>query len=98
MQRQTAQSGQGLAGTERYGAVHDREVRQMLPAHMQPGVELAPPSGVKYGIQSQCTYIRENHEQCGAPQKRGSKYCVGHTRRVQKQEAQEKEKASGNQE
>ena len=98
MQRQTAQQGQGLAGTERYGTVHGSEVRQLIPAHIQPGVEPAPPSGVKWGIQSQCSYLRENGEQCGAPRKRGHEFCVGHSKRVAKQAAKEKEEALDSQE
>lgn len=99
MQRQTAQAGQGLAGTERYGAVHSTETRQLIPAHIQPGVEPAPPSGVKYGIHSQCAFIKNDGEQCGAPQKRGSQHCVGHTRHLaNKQAAEKKEEASGLQE
>ena len=94
MQRQTAQQGQGLAGTERYGTVHGGEVRQLIPAHIQPGVEPAPPSGIKFGIQSQCTYVKEDGEQCMAPKKRDGDYCVGHSRRVAKQEVvEEKEEA-----
>lgn len=99
MQRQTAQQGQGLAGTERYGAVHGIEVIQMLPSHIQPGVEPATPSGVKYGKRDSCVYIREDGEKCRAPKKRGHEFCVGHSKRVAKQNAaKEKEEALDSQE
>lgn len=94
MQRQTAQQGQGLAGTERYGAVHGIETRQLVPAHIQPGIEPAPPSGVKFGIKDQCNYVKEDLERCMAPRKKDSEFCVGHTRRVAKQQvAEQKEEA-----
>ena len=103
MQRQTAQQGQGLAGTERYGTVHNAEVRQLIPAHIQPGVEPASPSGTRYGILSQCIFVRKDGEQCRAPQKKGSDFCVGHTRQLAKvireqEEAEKKEAPSVEQE
>ena len=99
MQRQTAQAGQGLAGTERYGTVHSTEVRQLIPAHIQPGVEPAPPSGVKFGIKDQCSFIKADQEKCLAPRKRDGQYCIGHTRHLaKKQAAEKKEEASGSQE
>lgn len=99
MQRQTAQAGQGLAGTERYGTVHGTETRQLIPAHIQPGVEPATPSGVRYGIKAQCSFVKKDGDQCLAPKKGDSKYCVGHTRHILKLQAQqEKEEASGQQE
>jgi len=94
MQRQTAQQGQGLAGTERYGTVHSTEVRQLIPAHQQPGVQPAPPSGVKFGIKDQCTFIKMDGEKCMAPRKKTSDFCVGHTRQIaKKQQAEQKEEA-----
>jgi hypothetical protein len=82
MSRQTVQLGQGLSGTERYGTVHTGEVRQMMPAHMQSGIEPAPPSGIKYGINSQCAYVKADGERCMAPRKRETEFCVGHGKKI----------------
>lgn len=81
MPRQPVYVNQGLAGTERYGAVQGTEVAAILPAHIQSGTEPAPPSGKGYGIRSQCQASKDDGFQCGAPQKNGSKYCVGHTKK-----------------
>jgi len=95
MPRETVHQSQGLAGTERYGAVHTGEVRQMMPAHMQPGIEPAPPSGTKYGIVNQCSIIKSDGNPCMAPKKGDTDFCVGHGKQIKNaQLALEKEQAS----
>jgi len=94
MQRTTVHQSQGLAGTERYGAVHGTEVSQILPSYVQAGTEPAPPSGVAPKSRlDHCTGFTERGKGCTAPKAKGTEYCVGHLRKFgmleKKEEIQE---------
>ena len=92
MQRQTVHQHQGLAGTERYGTVHGVETSALMPSYVQDNTELAPPSGVEYGLIGTCIGTKNGTlDKCSAPRAQGTDYCIGHLRRLVKEQRQETE-------
>ena len=85
MQKQTMYENQMPAGAERYGAPRDIESIALMPSYIIAGTELAPPSGVEYvpPIEA-CTIIRDNDERCRAPKAKGTDFCIGHLRAMEK--------------
>jgi hypothetical protein len=92
MQKQTIHQHQGLTGTERYGTVHGVETSALMPSYVQADTELAPPSGVEYGLIGTCIGQKIGTvEKCSAPKAQGTDYCIGHLRRITKEQRQETE-------
>lgn len=76
---------QGLSGTERYGATSNIEQRAMMPTFAQPGTQLAPNSGNPYVPKYEsCAIVRENGDRCKGPKAKGTEYCIGHLRAMEK--------------
>jgi len=91
MTRELANQSQALAGTERYGTVHGTEVRGLMPVHVRPGIELAPPSGVgRKNNFDPCTGVTERGKNCKAPRANGTQFCAGHLRKMGLLEKKEK--------
>lgn len=77
--------GGALAGTERYGTVHGTAVEARMPTFVQAGTQLAPPSGVPYtGKYQSCAFIKEDNTQCKGPKAKGTEFCIGHLRSIEK--------------
>jgi len=92
MPRETVHQNQGLAGTERYGAVHGFETSPMMPSYVQSNTEPAPPSGVEYGLIGTCIGQKIGTvEKCSAPKAQGTDYCIGHLRRITKEAREQTE-------
>jgi hypothetical protein len=94
MNKQTQGHSQGLAGTEPYGVVAGTQhVGNGRMAYHGQGVEPAPPSGIEYKTPTpHCTALSIKEEVCLAPRAKGSLFCIGHLRQVEKKlAAQEKE-------
>ncbi len=95
MNRQTQGVGQGLAGTQPYGTVEGaRHIGNGRLGQHGQGVEPAPPSGVEYKTPTpHCTAISTKQEECLAPRAKGTLFCIGHLRQVEKKlAAEQKEK------
>jgi hypothetical protein len=95
MNKQTQGAGQALAGTEPYGTVAGAShIGNGRMAYHGAGVELAPPSGVEYKTPTpHCTAISSKEEECLAPRAKGTLFCIGHLRQVEKKlAAEQKEK------
>lgn len=95
MNKQTQGAGQGLAGTQPYGTVQGaRHIGSAVADYHGKGVELAPPSGVEHKLDNiTCTAMGKKEIKCMAPRAKGSLFCIGHLRQVEKKlAAQEKEK------
>lgn len=91
MQRTTVHQSQGLAGTERYGAVHGTDVAAILPSYIQEGTQPAAPSGVAYHIKYEtCTAETDSGKECMAARAKGTKFCAGHLRKMGLLEKKEK--------
>jgi hypothetical protein len=89
MSKQTQGQGQGLAGTQPYGTVAGaRHVGNGRADYHGQGVELAPPSGVAYGGvhygRGLCQAMNSKEEECKAPKAKGTDYCIGHLRSMNK--------------
>jgi hypothetical protein len=89
---QPAHTGKGIAGVERYGLVHGLETETRMPSFVQSNTSLAPPSGNPYlGKYQTCLIIRNDGGQCKGPRAKGTDYCIGHLRSMEKaQKEQEK--------
>lgn len=95
MNKQTQGAGQGLAGTQPYGTVEGaRHIGSIRADYHGSGVEPAPPSGVEYKTPTpHCTAISNKEEECLAPRAKGTLFCIGHLRQVEKKlAAEQKEK------
>ncbi len=97
MNKQTQGAGQGLAGTQPYGAVEGARYVGNASADYHGSnvraVELAPPSGVEHKFDNiTCTAMGKKEVKCMAPRAKGTLFCIGHLRQVEKKlAAQEKE-------
>jgi hypothetical protein len=93
---QPAHIGKGLAGVERYGSVHDRNVEAKMPSFIgRPNTELAPPSGNPYlGKYQSCLVVRADGAQCKGPKAKGTDFCIGHLRSMEKAQKEQEEKPS----
>jgi hypothetical protein len=94
MNKQTQGAGQALAGTQPYGMVEGaRHIGSIMADYHGAGVELAPPSGVEHKLDNiTCTAMGKKEIKCMAPRAKGSLFCIGHLRQVEKKlAAQEKE-------
>ena len=91
MNRQSQGHGQGLAGTEPYGSVAGAaHIGNGRMAYHGQGVEVAPPSGVEYKTPTpHCTALSAKEEECLAPRAKGTLFCIGHLRQVEKKLAAE---------
>ncbi len=90
---QPANKGGMMAGVERYGAIHGLEVEARMPSFIgRSGTELAPPSGNPYaGKYQTCLVVRADGAQCKGPKAKGTDFCIGHLRSMEKaQKEQEK--------
>jgi hypothetical protein len=86
---------QGLAGTERYGFTSNIEQDRAMPTFAQPGTQLAPPSGTPYIPKyNSCAVIREDNARCKGPKAKGTEYCIGHLRAMEKAAKAAEEKPS----
>ena len=84
-----------MAGVERYNTVHDREVEARMPSFVQSGTQLAPPSGVPYlGKYQTCLVVRADGAQCKGPKAKGTDFCIGHLRSMEKAQKEQEEKSS----
>jgi len=91
--KEPAYKSQMPAGAERYGATTGTEQAAIMPVHIMPGVEPAPPSGNKYeGHQGVCNFLSETEEGCRAPRAKGTDYCIGHLRHFEKKELEAEDK------
>ena len=76
---------QALAGTERYGSTNGLQQGASLPTFAQPGTQLAPPSGNPYVPKYEsCAIVRDNGDRCKGPKAKGTEYCIGHLRAMEK--------------
>lgn len=93
MNKELVGQGQGLAGTEPYGTIAGTQrVGSGLAGYHGKGVELAPPSGVEYKTPTpHCTALSIKEEECLAPRAKGTLFCIGHLRQIEKLEAKKKE-------
>lgn len=84
------------AGVERYNTVHDREVEARMPSFIgRSGTQLAPPSGTPYVPKYEsCAIVRENGDRCKGPKAKGTDYCIGHLRAMEKAAKAAEEKPS----
>ena len=80
MNKQSVYVSQMPAGCERAGAARGTEQAMLMPAHIQTGTELAPPSGIEYGIKNQCVMMTKIGERCLSPQANGETICLAHQR------------------
>jgi hypothetical protein len=82
---QPAYINQMMDGVEPYNSVSHTEVRAITPMHNQPGTQLAPPSGIEYvHPYDTCHTIRPDSTRCGAPRAKGTDFCIGHIRAMEK--------------
>jgi hypothetical protein len=89
MNKQSQGVGQGLAGTEPYGAVEGARLIGSIRADVHgKGVEVAPPSGIAYGgvhyKNGLCQAMTIKEEQCKAPKAKNTDYCIGHLNSLKK--------------
>ena len=97
MNKQTQGVGQGLAGTEPYGTLqgtrHIGSATADYHGNSIRAVEIAPPSGVEHKLDNiTCTAMGKKEVKCMAPRAKGSLFCIGHLRQVEKKlAAQQKE-------
>jgi len=101
MNKQTQGQGQGLAGTQPYGMVDGaRLIGDGLADYHGKNVELAPPSGIEYKTPlPHCTALSAREEECLAPRAKGTLFCIGHLRQVEKKlAAEQKEEVTESQE
>jgi hypothetical protein len=80
MTKNFANESQMPAGCEPYGTPQGNvAVSAIAPAHLQPGTEIAPPSGIAfdYGYPP-CTATRTDGMPCTARQVAGGDVCRGH--------------------
>ena len=85
MARISVYQSQMPEGAERYGVNPTSEQAAMVPAYMSvPGSELAPPSGVLFGVIDACTAITKKGTACGGPKANDSQFCIGHLRQLEK--------------
>ena len=87
MNRQPVFQSQVPAGCEMYNSPKaGQDVAAIMPNFIQSGTELAPPSGVEYkAAMPTCIGLNLKEERCRAPQAKGTEYCIGHLKRLQKQ-------------
>jgi hypothetical protein len=89
MNKELQGQGQALQGTEPYGT-RDGTVRvgSGLMGYHGTGVELAPPSGVEYKTPTpHCSALSSKEEECLAPRAKGTLFCIGHLRQIEKKAA-----------
>jgi hypothetical protein len=85
MNAQPINSSQGLAGTEPYGAARGVILAGMQPAYINTGTEPAFPSGNKYeGKSGVCIHEGMDGLGCKAPRAKGTDFCIGHLRKIEK--------------
>lgn len=86
---------QGTPGVERYGAVHDRDIEAKMPSFVQSNTQLAPPSGNPHvGKYQSCIVVRQDGAQCKGPKAKGTDFCIGHLRSMEKAAKAAEEKPS----
>lgn len=92
MNKQSQGTGQALAGTEPYGTVAGAShIGNGRMAYHGQGVEVAPPSGVEYKTPiPHCTAVSFKEEECLAPRAKGTLFCIGHLRQLEKKQAEMK--------
>ena len=81
MTKQQVYTTQVPAGCEMYDSSRPGQgVAAFVPSYLQPGVELAPPSGVEYiPPVPTCTHWYEiKAKTCLAPKAKGTDFCIGH--------------------
>lgn len=85
MPRISVYQNQMPEGAERYGVSPTSEQAAMVPSYMAvAGSELAPPSGVPFGVLDNCTAITKSGTACGVPKANNSQFCIGHLRQLEK--------------
>jgi hypothetical protein len=89
MNKQTQNTGQGLAGTEPYGTVAGaRHIGSIRADFHGANIEPAPPSGIPYGGvvygKGLCQASTKKEEQCKSPKANDTDYCIGHLRQLKK--------------
>lgn len=77
------------AGCEMYGSPKPgQEVSGIMPDYIQSNTELAPPSGNEYkAAMPTCIGFNLKEERCRAPKAKGTDYCIGHLKRLEKEQA-----------
>jgi hypothetical protein len=92
MNKQVVYTTQVPAGCEMYNSPKPgHEVAGIMPSYVQSNTELAPPSGVEYvAAMPTCVGFNLKEERCRAPKAKGTDYCIGHLKRIEK-EAKSKE-------
>ncbi len=85
MNTQPINTSQGLAGTEPYGAARNVISASMQPVYVNTGTEPAFPSGNKYeGKSGVCIHEGMDGLGCKAPRAKGTDFCIGHLRKIEK--------------
>jgi hypothetical protein len=85
MPTQPVNTAQGLSGTQPYGSVQGVETAAILPYYIQSGTEPAFPSGNKYeGKSGVCIHEGMDGLGCKAPRAKGTDFCIGHLRKIEK--------------
>lgn len=82
-------------GAQRYGSTPGADQSSMVPSYAAgSGTELAPPSGVQYGMmEDRCTAVKKDGNGCLAPKANKTEFCVGHLRQLEKLQREEKQQA-----
>ncbi len=85
MNTQPINTAQGLTGTEPYGATRGAIRAGVQPAYINSGTEPAFPSGNKYeGKSGVCIHEGMDGLGCKAPRAKGTDFCIGHLRKIEK--------------
>lgn len=84
MNKESVYTNQCPAGCEPVYSAAGELVTTAMPAHIQAGTSLAPFSGVAYERDSD-DFCRAKDNTCGARKAKGTDYCVGHLRSMEKQ-------------
>lgn len=73
-------------GCEMYNSPKSgQEVAGIMPSYVQSNTQLAPPSGVEYvAAMPTCVGFNLKEERCRAPKAKGTDYCIGHLKRIEK--------------
>lgn len=88
MNKESVYISQLPMGAEPYGKNPNTSPSGIMPNYIGAGVEPAAPGGFPYA--ETCTIIRnETGERCGAPQAKGTEFCIGHLRAMRKAAAEE---------
>ena len=86
MTRQPVYTSQVLAGCEMYNSPRPgQDVAGIMPSYVQSNTELAPPSGVEYvAAMPTCIGFNLKEDRCRAPKAKGTDFCIGHLKRMEK--------------